>query len=260
MSLPHTISTDHGNMDNRRLEEAISYFSLQARYHLQQYEVYCYYAKYYAKCRKKMEKKKIVNDADSKVKYNSRAGHTTDSSCGYYFKANTTTFSKKRNTRRNKRRRGGGRVHGHCNSSIEVSLPAVNKDKVEVAEDIESSDDSEEEVDIGYQEFVRQSEEFRRERDLARLKATSKDTGGNSNESDVPLQCVEYVDVLRKGPDGTILPPTALNRKQLYEEKYGGAGTKILSLETALQWNFNTVVDATSPKLWPALPIRFLTQ
>jgi len=259
MSLPHTISTDHCNSDNRRLEEAISYFALQARYHLQQYQVYCYYAKYYGKYRKKLEKKKRVNDTDSKVKNSLRAGHTTDSSCGYYFKANTATSSKKRNKRRNKRRRGGGRVHGHFNSSIEVSLPAV-KDKVEVAEDIESSDESDEEVDIGYQEFVRQSVEFRKERDLARLKTTRKDTGGNSNDSDVPLQCVEYVDVLRKGPDGTILPPTALNRKQLYEEKYGEAGTKILSLETALQWNFNSVVDATSPKLWPALPIRFLTQ
>lgn len=64
--------------------------------------------------------------------------------------------------------------------------------------------------------------------------------------------------VLRKGPDGTVLPPTAHNRKKLYEEKYGEAGTTILSLETALQWKFNKVTDTCSPILWPALPLRLI--
>jgi len=64
--------------------------------------------------------------------------------------------------------------------------------------------------------------------------------------------------VLRKGPDGTVLPPTAQNRKKLYDDKYGDSGTTILSLETALQWKFNKVTDTCSPILWPALPLRLI--
>ena len=63
--------------------------------------------------------------------------------------------------------------------------------------------------------------------------------------------------VLRKGPDGTDLPPTAINRKLLYERKYDSKGTTILSLETALQWKFNKFIDQHSPKLWPAIPLKF---
>ena len=64
--------------------------------------------------------------------------------------------------------------------------------------------------------------------------------------------------VMRKGPDGSVLPPTALNRKLLYEEKYGESGTTILSLETALQWKFNKFLDSTNPVTWPALPLRLV--
>lgn len=64
--------------------------------------------------------------------------------------------------------------------------------------------------------------------------------------------------VLHKGPEGTKLPPTAQNRKELYEKKYGKQGTTVLSLETALQWKFNKAKDSSSPVMWPAIPIRMV--
>ena len=67
-----------------------------------------------------------------------------------------------------------------------------------------------------------------------------------------------YLLVLHKGPEGTKLPPTAQNRKELYEKKYGKRGTTVLSLETALQWKFNKVKDSSSPVMWPAIPIRMV--
>merc|ERR1712013_749828 len=246
----------------RRLDDVISYFASQARHHLQQYQMYCYYAKYYNKCKQQLYKRS-----------NKTSGRTTDSSCGYYFKTSNTSKSKKRTKRRNKKRRERAAravessteeaAYGGC-GSVEVAGYVVN-DRVEVAETMESSEESDGEIDVGYQEFMRQSEQFRKERDAVRVKCStrggSKGVGKNTNEEDeTPLQCVEYVDVLRKGPDGTILPPTASNRKQLYEEKYGSAGTKILSLETALQLKFNSVIDSSSPKPWPALPIRFVNE
>jgi len=130
------------------------------------------------------------------------------------------------------------------------------RDNVELAEQMES-DGSEYELDKGFKDFLRQSAEFRKERDAAKQKKEN-DQGSQNVNDEIRSECVEYVDILRKGPDGTILPPTASNRKELYEEKYGDAGTKILSLETALQWKFNSVVDTTSPKPWPTLPIRFV--
>ena len=62
---------------------------------------------------------------------------------------------------------------------------------------------------------------------------------------------------MKKGPDGTVLPPTASNRKEMYETKYGEAGTTILSLETAVQWKFNKFMDISSPSPWPCIPLRF---
>ena len=67
-----------------------------------------------------------------------------------------------------------------------------------------------------------------------------------------------YFSVLHRGPEGTTLPPTAQNRKELYDEKYGEKGTTILSLETALQWKYNKLKDTCSPIMWPAIPIRLI--
>ena len=46
---------------------------------------------------------------------------------------------------------------------VEVAGYVVH-DRVEVAETMESSDESDGEIDVGYQEFMRQSEQFRKER------------------------------------------------------------------------------------------------
>merc|ERR1711962_1617741 len=243
-----------------RLDDVITYFTLQARHHLQQYKMYQYYAKYYTKYRTQLSKSKDkAGGASPACTASRKTGHTTDSSCGYYFKSSTThPLKTKKRSRRNRKRR---QRLSSFNVSTEVA--GCSKGRVEVAEAIESSDESDEEIDIGYQEFMRQSEQFRKERDATRVMRNTRGRGRDAMEDeseDVPLECVEYVDVLRKGPDGTILPPTASNRKQMYEEKYGHCGTKILSLETALQWKFNSVIDSTSPKPWPALPIRFLNQ
>ena len=83
--------------------------------------------------------------------------------------------------------------------SVRVAGYVIN-DRVEVAETMESSEEeSDGEIDVGYQEFMRQSEQFRKERDAVRVKCStrggSKGVGGNTNDDDgTPQQCVEYVD------------------------------------------------------------------
>jgi len=118
---------------------------------------------------------------------------------------------------------------------------------------IESEEDSGMEVDPAFREFLRQSAQFRMERD-AEKKAASK----NNKEGDIAEteECVEYVDVMCKGPEGTTLPPTAQNRETLYREQYGARGTALLSMETALQWQFNKFSDAMRPKPWPSIPLN----
>lgn len=109
-------------------------------------------------------------------------------------------------------------------------------------------------LDDGFKEFLKESARFRAERD-AKKNTSTMETNTDQKNDDV---VIEYVDILRKGPEGTKLPPTAQNRKELYEEKYGTKGTAILSLETALQWKFNKSKDSRSHVLWPAIPIRMI--
>ncbi|XP_002160989.1 gem-associated protein 8 [Hydra vulgaris] len=136
--------------------------------------------------------------------------------------------------------------HPSLNSGNSNKLKSKNKKrKNQKKEECES----EFELDQQFVDFLRQSSEFKKKRDADKI--------ANLKENDPTEDSVEYVDVLQKGPDGTVLPPTALNRKQIYEEKYGNSGTLVLSLETALQWKFNKFIDKSSPCLWPALPIRF---
>ena len=43
--------------NRQRLDDVISYFTLQAQHHLQQYQMYAYYAKYYSKYRRLVNRK-----------------------------------------------------------------------------------------------------------------------------------------------------------------------------------------------------------
>merc|ERR1711962_288480 len=172
-----------------RLDDVITYFSLQARHHLQQYQMYQYYAKYYTKYRTQLSKSKNKTGGTSPACTATRkTGHTTDSSCGYYFKSSSThPLKTKKRSRRNRKRRQ--RV-GTLNASSEVA--GCSKGRVEVAEVIESSDESDEEIDIGYQEFMRQSEQFRKERDATRMTKNTRGRGRDATEDeseDVPLEC-----------------------------------------------------------------------
>merc|ERR1711962_864870 len=165
-----------------RLDDVITYFSLQARHHLQQYQMYQYYAKYYTKYRTQLSKsKEKAGGASPACTAKRKTGHNTDSSCGYYFKSTSThPLKTKKRTRRNRKRRQ--RV-GSLNASSGVA--GCSKGRVEVAEAIESSDESDEEVDIGYQEFMRQSEQFRKERDATRVMKRGTDAMEDESE-DVP--------------------------------------------------------------------------
>lgn len=236
---------------SRRVEEIIKSCNSQAKWHLQQHQNYSYYAKYYERYYHSFKQSQLQQQ---KLKNNPPPG------CGYYFSEEKSSnyplplkaSKRQRRISNNKNRSGGFSKNHHV---------SITRENVELAEQIES-DGSEYELDKGFKEFLRQSAEFRKERDAAKFKRTTNNNNDpltdDNNEKSVVTECVEYVDILRKGPDGTILPPTASNRKELYEEKYGDAGTKILSLETAIQWKFNTIVDNNSPKQWPTLPIRFV--
>jgi len=134
------------------------------------------------------------------------------------------------------------------------------------SETIEEEEETDLEIEPAFKEFLRQSLQFKREREAAKrqarsggyskcddddnLDSTLDDTDSDSDDN------TEYVDLMKKGPEGTILPPTATNRKELYDSRYGTKGTTILSLETALQWKFMQFIDQKSPTLWPNLPLN----
>jgi len=227
----------------KKVEHIIQSCDAHAKWHLQQYQNYCYYARYYARYYHSLQQS---GHRQHKKHKNTTHCHQSTAGCGYYFSDKSRINSRKAYKKQRRNREG---VPNNQNNK-------ATKDNVELAEQIES-DGSEYELDKGFKDFLRQSAEFRKERDAAKQKKKN-DLGSQNVNDEIRSECVEYVDILRKGPDGTILPPTASNRKELYEEKYGDAGTKILSLETALQWKFNSVVDTTSPKPWPTLPIRFV--
>lgn len=151
----------------------------------------------------------------------------------------TVNLSSKKKKKKKKRR---------CKSNV-----MRNPDESEMA-----TEEGNMEVDPAFREFLRQSAKFRMERDAAKkVSAVSNTNNDNDGMVDAEAEeCVEYVDVMCKGPEGTILPPTARNREALYYERYGSRGTALLSMETAVQWQFNKFCDAMRPKPWPSIPLN----
>ena len=130
---------------NNRIDHLIQFYSAHAKWHLQQYKNYCYYARYYHS----LKQTELANHPSQ--------SNVTDSSCGYYF-----TKGKNQRKRRNKRRIAK-QLRKRRNNQNDPSTSM--KDNVEVAEQMES-DGSEYELDKGFQDFLRQSAEFRKERGL----------------------------------------------------------------------------------------------
>jgi len=177
----------------------------------------------------------------SSMPFSNQKGHFSDSSTTtdhHNFKVPTPKKSKKKKKRRRRRK--------------------VSKTESEITEE----EETDVEIDPAFKEFLRQSIQFKKERDAAK-KRTGSSKHNDANEDSMiddadseTDENTEYVDLMRKGPEGTILPPTATNRKELYDSRYGPKGTTILSLETALQWKFMQFSDQKSPILWPNLPLN----
>lgn len=211
-----------------RVEYLLNSCVAQAKWHLEQYKKFNYYATYY----------RCLYESYSSKWQEERSRRNTDVDAVDWNEAYTNI--------------AGNCSYEKTNISPERKKKKRKKKRKSYAEKIESDDENNEfEMDESFKEFLLKSAEHRKQRDAEKAKQVDE------KSDDVSMECVEYVDVLRKGPEGTVLPPTAFNRKQIYEEKYGAKGTTILSLETALQWKYNKFIDSMPTSPWPALPLRF---
>jgi len=236
---------DHANNFGQQLQYMINACASQAQWHHQQFTKLQYSQQYFAyllQHQQFLDPNYLDNFLrslnDQQGAWNPPAaeppGHvtTTDQSHAHVTTTNQSPAHKKRKKKR----------------KLKV--------KVHSGEDWTNATESESGLDLddGYKQFLKESAKFRAERDAQKKKQHQTDEEGKEEDN---IE-VEYVDILHRGPEGTTLPPTAQNRKELYDKKYGEKGTTILSLETALQWKYNKLKDTCSPIMWPAIPLRLV--
>ncbi|GAB1605877.1 gem-associated protein 8-like [Argonauta hians] len=113
----------------------------------------------------------------------------------------------------------------------------------------DNADDVEMKVPEGLLEFMLASKKFREEREALKQEQNQKDEELCVNIGDV----VEHVGV------PSSLPPSecpgsqrTLEIKQLYGKK----ATLIHGMETALQMNYDQMIDLKQPKMWPNMPLK----
>lgn len=106
------------------------------------------------------------------------------------------------------------------------------------------------EITDAWREFLAKSSELKKKKEM------TKTMENNSQHND---QCINIEDLADQPREASHLPPSerpgarrTLQMKQLYGKEAG----IIHGMETALQMEFDRIVDMVQPKLWPNMPLK----